>query len=179
MRLYVRTPEAAAPLPERPPARASHPLFDGKTIGAWRIEHDATSLGAVDLVLSVTGEQSLRLRFGLSGGVPASQFTALAIDTPQGVAPNDRIDFTARAEHPMRISVQIRTDTERWQRSIYIDTVNQPHTIFFDQFLPVGETDTDRAPLADVRAILFVVDTTNTKPGASGRVWIATPSLQE
>ena len=79
----------------------------------------------------------------------------------------------------MRISVQIRTDKARWQRSIYVDTFNQPHTIFFDEFTPVGETETYRAPLADVRSILFVVDTTNTKPGASGRVWISAPSVQE
>ena len=177
--IYVRAPEAAAPLPVRPPARTSRPLFDGRTLGTWGIEHDPTSLGAVDLVSSVTGENSLRLRFGLSGGAPASQFTALAVGTPQGVAPNDRIDFIARAEHPMRISVQIRTATARWQRSIYVDTFNQPHTIFFDEFTPVGEAETYRAPLADVRAILFVVDTTNTKAGASGRVWITAPSLQQ
>ena len=177
--IYVRAPEAATPLPVRPPARTSHALFDPRALDSWRIEHDPTSVGAVDLVTSATGENSLRLRFGLSGGAPASQFSALTVDTPHGIAPNDRIAFVARAEHPMRISVQIRTDTARWQRSIYVDTFNQPHTIFFDEFTLVGETDTYHAPLADVRTILFVVDTTNTKPGASGRVWIASPDLQE
>ena len=175
--IYIRGPEGQAPLPLRPPARTSRALFDGKSIGAWRIEHDATSLGAVDLVMPPTGDGSLRLRFGISDGVPASQFTALAVDTPQGVASSDRIEFTARAEHPMRISVQMRTDTARWQRSVYVDTVNQTHTIFFDEFTPVGETETFRPPLAEVRTLLFVVDTTNTKPGASGRVWIAAPAL--
>ena len=177
--IYVRAPEAQTPLPIRPPARVSHPLLDVRAIGDWRIAHDATSLGAVDLVTSATGENSLRLRFGLSGGAPASQFTALAVGTPQGVAPNDRIEFIARAEHPMRISVQLRTDKGRWQRSVYVDTFNQPHTIFFDEFTPAGETDTYRAPLADVRTLLFVVDLTNTKPGASGRVWIAAPTFQQ
>ena len=177
--IYVRASEEQTPPPARPPARLSRALLDARAIGDWRIEHDATSLGAVDLVTSPAGESSLRLRFGLSGGAPASQFTALAIDTPQGVAPNDRIAFVARAEHPMRISVQLRTDKGRWQRSVYVDTFNQPHTIFFDELRPVGETETYRAPPAGVRTLLFVVDSTNTKPGASGRVWIAAPSLQQ
>ena len=139
--IYVRAPEAAAPPPTRPPARTSHALFDARALDSWRIEHDPTSVGAVDLVTSATGENSLRLRFGLSGGAPASQFSALTVDTPHGIAPSDRIAFVARAEHPMRISVQIRTDKARWQRSIYIDTFNQPRTIFLDEFTPVGETD--------------------------------------
>jgi hypothetical protein len=171
-------------MPVRPAARTSRLLFDGRSVGAWRAAHDPTSLAAVDLVSSLPGpgttvESSLRLRFGLSGGVPASQFTALTVDTPQGVEPSNRVAFIARAERPMRISVQMQTDKARWQRSIYVDTFNQPHTIFFDEFMPVGEADAGRAPLADVRSILFVVDTTNTKPGVSGRVWIAAPSLQE
>jgi len=177
--IYVRPPEAPAALPVRPPAKTSRPLFDGRSIESWRIAHDSTSLGALDLATPVTGENSLRLRFALSGGAPASQFTALGVATPQGIAQSDRISFTARAERPMRISVQLQTGKARWQRSIYVDTFNQPHTIFFDEFTPVGDTDTYRAPLADVRNILFVVDTVNTKPGASGRLWISSPALQE
>ena len=79
----------------------------------------------------------------------------------------------------MRISVQLQTETGRWQRSIYVDTFSQPHTIFLDDFAPAGETASSRAPLPDVRNILFVVDTVNTKPGASGRFWISSPRLEQ
>jgi hypothetical protein len=177
--IYVRPAEAPPALPVRPPARTSLALFDGRAIGTWRVATDPTSLGAVDIVQAPTGESSLRLRFGLSGGVPANQYTALAVSTPQGVAADNRLSFEARAEQPMRISVQLQTDTARWQRSIYVDTFSQPHTIFFDEFTPVEASATYRAPLASVRNVLFVVDTVNTKPGASGRLWISSPRLEQ
>ena len=78
----------------------------------------------------------------------------------------------------MRISVQLRTQTARWQRSIRVDTLNEAHEVFFDEFAPVGDTDTYRVPLDAVRTVLFVVETTNTKPGASGRLWITTPKIE-
>jgi hypothetical protein len=177
--IYVRSAEARADLPIRPPARTSFALFDGRSTGTWRIVTDPTSVGAIDIVQSTTGEPSLRFRFGLSGGAPASQYAALMVSTPKGVAANTRLSFEARAERSMRISVQLQTETARWQRSIYVDTFSRPHTIFLDEFVPVGDTATYRAPLADVRNVLFVVDTVNTKPGGSGRVWIASPKLEE
>jgi hypothetical protein len=125
------------------------------------------------------GPSALRLRFGLSTGPPANQFVALGVATPKGVADARRLSFDARAEHPMRISVQLQTEKARWERSIYVDTFNQPHTIFFDEFVPIGDSETYRAPLADVRNVLFVVDTVNTKPGTSGRIWISAPRLEE
>jgi len=176
--IYVRAPDAPAAAPGRPPARASRPLFDGRSVAPWRVVNDPTSLAALDVAGSATGETSLRMRFGLSSGPLASPFAALAVATPQGIAPNDRVSFSARAEQPMRISVQLQTETARWQRSIYVDTFAQPHTIFFDEFTPVGETESYRAPVERIRNVLFVIDTTNTKPGASGRLWISSPMLQ-
>jgi hypothetical protein len=81
----------------------------------------------------------------------------------------------------MRISVQLRGGdgvVDRWQRSIYVDTFDREHTVFVDDCLPVGTTRTDRAPLPHVRGVMFVVDTTNSKPGASGRLWIKKAALQ-
>ena len=109
---------------------------------------------------------------------------ALAFDTPRGVAAYDRLTFTIRAEHPMRISVQLRAGDDqgesardRWQRSVYVDLSAQEHTIAFDDLTPVGKTHTGTPPLDGIRAILFVVDATNTKPGDSGRLWIQKAAL--
>ncbi len=77
----------------------------------------------------------------------------------------------------MRVSVQLRSDTGRWQRSIYVDTVNQERTVYFDDLMPAGITGSDKPPLSEIRNILFVVDSTNTKTGASGRIWITNPAL--
>ena len=84
----------------------------------------------------------------------------------------------------MRVSVQVRAEfddapAERWQRSIYVDTISRQQTVFFEDMHPVGPTRTPRPPLADVRALMFIVDTINTKPGASGRVWMKDVRLEK
>lgn len=174
--VYVRQPER--PMAESPPApaTAAQPVFDGRTDEGWRVEHDPVTLAAVDVAPAIGGA-SLRLRYGLGSGPSSGQFAALVRDLPSGIAGADRLTFTARADRPMRVSVQLRVPGsngggERWQRSVYVDTFDEEHTILFDDMRPIGSTAAARPDRADVRSLLFVVDTTNTKPGTSGLFWI-------
>ena len=181
--IYVR-----GPLPRRvdvaAPATAlvaGKSLFDGRTISGWSYESDRTSLAVVDVANLVDGGR-VRLRYGLSGGSAIGQYAAAAVDVPPGVAAADALTFTARAEAPMRISVQVRAEVagappERWERSVFVDVQEQERTVRFADMLPVGPTHEARPPKADVRAIMFVVDTTNTKPGATGRLWLGNVRL--
>lgn len=180
--IYVRGPETRLPAARRP-ATAAQPLVEGGRGGAWRFETDPTSLAAIDVVSTPTGTE-LRFRYGLASGTRGGQFVALAVNTPGGLAAFDRLTFTARAEHPMRISVQTRvaikpSEDERWQRSVYIDTVDGERTIYFDDFTPISDTRTYLPPLADVHSIVFAIDMTNTKPGVSGRLWLRNVALQK
>jgi len=175
--IYVRAADAPAKLPGRPPATQAMPLFADRLTPTWHVEHDTASLAAVDAVATTSGSE-LRVRFGLGGGTPAGQYAALATDLPTGVGRGDRLTFTARAEHPLRLSVQLRTATHRWQRSVYVDRFDQVRTVFFDDMMPIGATDTFKPPLPEIGSILFVVDLTNAKPGTSGRFWISQPALQ-
>jgi hypothetical protein len=180
--IYVRRPSPAVGPPVRPRATANVALFDGASGVGWRVEQDPTSLAAVDFGPMSSGAE-LRFRFGLSGGSPAGQVAALAVDTPAGIAPNDRLSFSIRAEKPMRISVQLRSGAgegtgERWQRSVYVDTFEQARTVYLDDLTAVGPTHSVAPPLDRVRSILFVVDTTNSKPGVSGRIWIKKAALE-
>jgi hypothetical protein len=85
----------------------------------------------------------------------------------------DRLLFTGRAEKPVRLSVQFRLETgERWRRSVYLDEAAREVVVFFDDARPVGTTSQRRLPLGQVRDVLFVVDTVNTKPGSAGQFWI-------
>jgi hypothetical protein len=137
---------------------------------------------------SLTGSD-LRVRYGLADDSTGNQWAALVWGTPIGqppvnVAAYDRLAFTARADRPMRISVQLRTldvgrTLRRWQRSVYLDTVDRQRTVYFRDFVPSAETDPPTPPLEDVAQILFVVDTTNTRPGTSGRLWIKSAALQK
>jgi hypothetical protein len=167
--VYVRTssadsaPAAPAATTAETPVRS---LFDGRTARGWSQESDAASLAAVDVAPLATGAR-LRLRFGLSGGPLAGQYAAAVVET---------------AEAPMRISVQVRAEVEgaapeRWERSVFVDSTERSKTVRFDRMTPVGRTHTPAPPLHGVRAIMFVVDTTNTKPGASGRLWFGDVGL--
>jgi hypothetical protein len=185
--IYVREPAALPPSPpSRPPASGNAQnqilLFDGRTTSGWTIESDRSSLSAIDVVTLTTGPQ-LRVRYGLSGGVDTGQFAGVAVDTLQGGGNNDRITFTMRGEKPMRLSIQVRAEVrgappERWQRSVYLDETMRTQSVWLDDMMPVGETHTPRAPIAAIRNILFIVDTTNTLPGSSGSLWIQDVKLE-
>jgi hypothetical protein len=129
-------------------------------------------------------QHELRLRYGLSGGPDIGQFAATSVATTGGVAAYDRISFTIRAEHSMRVSVQLRAaieggEPERWNRSIYVEPQDVRRTIMFSDMVPLGQTSTTAVPAAAVRDVLFVVDTVNTAPGASGRVWLRDVRLEK
>ncbi len=168
-----------------PPAgetRGPRVLFDARTQAVWRTEVASASKAAVDVVTEAYGPE-LRVRYGLPGGDAFGQFAAAVVETPGGVAPHDRLAFTARAERPMRLSIQVRAlvgldQTRRWQRTIYVDETVSAYALPFDSFTPVEEGIAPRLPASSVLAILFIVDRTHTKPGASGRFWLRDVSLR-
>jgi hypothetical protein len=176
--IYVRGPSPPAAFPPTPTVIDDRPIFDGQSDRGWTLEHDPNSRAALD-VPRFGAASELRLRYGLAGGAVDSQFVALVHDVPTGVAPSDRVAFTARAEHPMRISVQLRVaGGERWGRSVYVDAFDQELGVPFGDLVPIGTAPADGPAAADVRSVLFVIDTVHAKPGASGRLWIRTAALQ-
>ncbi len=181
--VYVRGPELPDVEPPVPPATTVSPLFDGQTARGWTVEHDPISVAAVDTAVRVGGGSALLLRYGLATGRAAGQVAALVCATPAGIASADRIAFTARADRPMRVSVQLRVEgqrgrEERWQRSVYVDTFDEDHTVLVGDMKRVDPGGRLHPDAANVRAVLFVVDTTNTKPGSSGRLWLGRVALE-
>jgi hypothetical protein len=170
----VRGAEPGAGTPARLPAVAS--VFPAKTL-AWSVEHDAGSRAD----LEVTPEE-MRLRYALAADPLARPLAAL-VTAPLELQPYDRLSFTLAADRPMRVSVQVRTGAdespaERWQRSVYVDTVERNRTVFFDEFTPVGAARSPHPPLAGTPSVLFVIDTVNTRAGASGQLRIKNMVLQ-
>jgi len=83
--------------------------------------------------------------------------------------------FTARADRPMRLSVQLRSpdgEGERWRRSVYLDSTPRTIDVAFNDFRPVGSTSSPRPALAKIDSILFVIDTINNKIGSNGQIQI-------
>jgi hypothetical protein len=181
--IYVRGPAPVVRPAPHPPARTTQAIFDGSSVSAWRVEHDSTSVAAVDLA-PVFGGAELRFRFGLSGQITPPPFAALVFDTPAGLASSDRLAFAIRAERPMRVSVQLRTGREggqgeRWERSVYASTSLEDRVIYFDDMSRVGATKTPSPSPGLVRSLMFVVDPINTRRESSGRIWIKNVALQQ
>jgi hypothetical protein len=158
-------------------------LFDGKTSAGWGVERDPLSAATLHVVSGPIGSE-LELQYTLSSaGAPESN-AALVARVSEGLAGSRGLALAARADRPMRLSVQFRTfggsDTpsERWRRSIFIDPSGNVQFLHFADLAPVGAAHGPIPPLAEFRDILFVVDRTNTKPGASGTIWIDRVALQ-
>jgi hypothetical protein len=172
--IYVGNPADATVAPR---TRASDfaPQYENGFATDWTVETSPRSKAALDVVPALGGTQ-LSMRWALGGTLSESPYAALVMPAGPAFSGYDRLMFTARASIPMRISVQIRvpsgTQGERWHRSVFVDEAGRDATVFFDDMTPRGSTVQRRPVLANVRDVLFVVDTVNTKPGTAGQIWI-------
>jgi hypothetical protein len=164
----VRVGVADQPLPGPEAAAVTESAFslgtDGHFLG---VEHDSGSSAE----LEQTG-QAVAVRYALAGRPAPSPYAALVATT--AIDPHATgLAFVGRADRPMRISVQLRAAiggaVARWQRSVYVDQSAREVVVRFDDMRPAEPAASGRPAASRVRAVLFVVDTTNTRPGSSGR----------
>jgi hypothetical protein len=152
---------------------------DGRSVqsGPWSFENDERSVARV--TQASTPEGPVELTYRLGPGERLGQYAALVIGVGNGLASRTRLSFRAHAARPMRISVQARRPRsgERWQRSIYLDATPRSIIVPFADLVPVGTSTAVFDPRL-VDSLLFVVDTTNTLPGASGSFSIAELRLE-
>jgi hypothetical protein len=163
-------PDASRPA-ERPADVARLRELSLREASGWVIEREPASQGAV-----AAEAGALRFTYALGPGARAGQYAAL-VHALDGTASFDRVAFTARADRPMRVSVQVRLpggrDGQRWQRTVYVDTTARPFVLPLQDFEPIGVVTTQRPIVARVHAVLLVVDTTHAAPGATGTVWFS------
>ena len=118
--ITVAPPETTVAAPDDQASEATAVPLDTT---AWRVEHQASSTRRV---AEVAG--GLQFDFRLGPGPPAAQYAALVTSFPvdQGVR---RVRFTARADQPIRVSVQLRqaasAGARRWRRSVYVDATSR------------------------------------------------------
>jgi hypothetical protein len=162
------------PAPRPAPSTVAIQYGDGPA-PAWRVETSPASLGALDVVPSVRGTQ-LALRYALGGTASSSPYVSFVMPAGAALAQYDRLMFTARADHPARISVQLRQpggeEGQRWHRSVYVDSEPREITVFFDDLTPRGTPPGSKLTLENVRSVSFVLDTVNTPLGGRGQLWI-------
>lgn len=174
--IYVgRAEESAPPTAARPPVSATEVQYSGGEATGWTIETSSASRAALAVTVATPGTE-LGLRYAVGGAASTSPFAAFRMPAGPELAKYDRLIFTARADRPTRLSVQLREPAgvagERWHRSVFIDAEPREITVSFDDVRPIGTTTHNRPNLASVDSILFVVDTVNTPLGGNGRIWI-------
>lgn len=137
----------------------------------WRVEHAPGSRGT----FTPADGDGLVFTYQIGGGPSDSPYAALV--RPLRVPADARaIGFRARADRPMRLSVQLRAaggdGGVRWRRSVFLDAAEREIRIELSDMRPVDPGTASRPAGDRVDALLFVVDSVNTDPSASGQVWI-------
>ncbi len=139
----------------------------------WKIERDSRSTGSVESAED-GGLVERSFQFRLGEGV--SPFVAAVTPEIDALRRAARIRFTGRADQPVRVSVQMRAPSaregERWQRSIYLDAHPRDVAIPLAEFRSVGAAEGPGVRLDRIDTLLFVIDTTNSRPGRTGTIWL-------
>jgi hypothetical protein len=180
--IYLRAADPPMPAPVVSPAQQTWRIAEGP--GQWLVEHDPQTQATAGLATPVDpAGPAAELRYTLRAGDRASQYAALVTNDVGASAQATRVSFAAWADRPMRVSVQVRVplgngDGDRWQRSVYVDQQERTITIPFDDMTHVPPTAAAHPSLANVRSLLFVIDTVNTLPGTSGRLSIGELRLE-
>jgi hypothetical protein len=170
--IYLRSHTRASSAPSPTPLRQATQRYGDGPAAGWGVENSQSSRGALDVVSSVGGTQ-LSFRYALGGTESEGPYAALVMQVPEGLAGSERIVFTGRSNRPARFWVQVRESGGRsWHRSVFLDEDARTVSVRFDDMTPLEAATTGQAPLADLRSVLFVVDTVNTRPGTNGQLWL-------
>ncbi|HEX5217157.1 MAG TPA: hypothetical protein VFV98_16955 [Vicinamibacterales bacterium] len=140
----------------------------------WRPEGDGLSRATISNV-GTGGDAELKVGYALAPGAPAGQYISAASRELLHDSV-DRIEFTARADKPMRLSVQVRLRSgrsARWIRSVYVDPSPRRISVPLSELEPADLQTSQRPVAAPLQSMLFVVDTLNTPPATTGTFWIS------
>jgi hypothetical protein len=142
----------------------------------WGAEASAMSISMLRPPSVPDGVAGLEWQYQLAGGAPSGQYAAVRFPV-EGLVGFDRLQLRARADHPVRVWLQLRASTvgdgERWGRTLYLDQEYRSIELGLDALGPLGATSTPTPPLDKIDVVLMVVDTVNTRPGTAGVVQLA------
>jgi hypothetical protein len=156
--------ERPAPPGAREPAR-DEPASVGIDLRACRSERDPVSASEED---SDGSGDRVRWAWRLAGS-SAPAWVALSCAVPPIPGADAAIAFRARADAPIRVSIQLREPAgvpvpQRWQRTAYLDADWRQYRVALPSLAPVERGGPAQAS-AEARTLLFVVDWTHGLPG--------------
>ena len=157
-----------------PPPAASPPVLALASDHGWRTEHDAASTANV-----TASSAYLELAYALGPGAPAGQYAAVVSEV-EGTDAFDGVRFVARADRPMRVSVQVRLlGGQRWRRSVYVDETARSFAVVLQDFEPAEASSILRPTAARIKSLLFVIDTLNASPATRGTLTLESIGLSK
>lgn len=171
--IYVGQPTMLDTSSKAAPMSDAVVLYSNGPANEWHVEKSVRSDGTIGITRTVDGTQLL-LRYGLGGTLSESPYVAAVVTSNEDLTRFAGVTFMARAMKPMRLTFQLRAPgnaDRRWGRSVYLDDMARTVTIPFADMVPLGDA-TGSPALADVRDLLFVIDTVHAKQGSSGQVWL-------
>jgi hypothetical protein len=175
--IYVGGFQETSTTPPAPKPVQTLMQYDGGPLAPdrWGVEKNGDSVGDANAVGDASAGTRVLFRYGLGGIAEKSPWVALGMRSGRGLSQFDRVMFTARADGPSRLWVElwmpVATGNAYWRRSVYLDSTEREVTVRFDDMRPVADAAA-APPLDDVQSLMFVVDQTHTRLGGSGRVWL-------
>lgn len=161
--IYFLEPRGVEIPADTPPAVPATPL-------EWSIERDPSS-GAV----MRTRDGVTELDYTIGNGRSAYAAAAANLEG----ASFSRLTFHARADHPMRVSVQLRfPDGSRWGRSVYVPPDGQWIDVPVSRIVAMDGGQNRMPEPSTATSLLLVVDLTNSSAGARGHLWFSRFSFQ-
>jgi len=158
---------------EAPLLRAAARVVPLPGQNGWAVEKSSTSTAGM-----VANPGTARLSYTLGPGVAFDQFAALVSSVDESLRREgfDRLQFTVRADRPVRFSAQLRqpgSEDRRWRYSVYADETPRLVVAPIEDFRPVNRQTPPHPTVANIGSILFVVDTLNAVPSATGSIWLS------
>ena len=169
---------SAGPLAARAPAAGESGAHVGIDLNACRVENGPTSMSALEI--DASGDR-LRWTWRLAEGREPS-WVAISCAVPRLPGPDASIAFDARADAPIRVSLQMREAPsnrvpQRWQRTFFVDDRPGRHRVALSSLEPVEKGGPASVP-ADARTVLFVIDGTHGLPGMRRIITISEATLE-
>jgi hypothetical protein len=137
-----------------------------------RLEQDGDSRASVE----PDGAGGFLMTYALAPNGPVAPWVASAWPLPDEARGLTGFDVTMASDAPARVSWQLRSATagdERWRTSVFVGPEPRRLTVRFSDFRPVRENLPRLSPRASGTALLLVIDSVNSEPGASGRLRVS------
>jgi hypothetical protein len=139
----------------------------------WSVEQDPLSDGRMTIEPG-----RVRFDYRLGEGLARGQYAAVVYG-PEGNDGVQTVSFVAAASAPMRVSIQVRLPDgrgrtgQRWRKSIYVSETPTPFVLRLQDFEPADRPTVRRPIVTPIQSLLFVLDTVNSRPGATGTLWLS------